>query len=79
MTWLLWLRANWKLVAAALVVGGAFIAGYHVRALKCEAAQTIVLKEDIKTLGDAHEVHNTIRALPAGDASKRLLKSWSRD
>lgn len=79
---LLFLLKNWRIV---LLVAGSAVYGYlafswgqSVTQARWDVEKARIASEVQKNGDKANDVETTVRALPVGDALKRLRSDWSR-
>jgi len=72
----------WRYLAVLLAVGGVWLHGHSMGAsgaeLRCSEEKAAIRDAIDANKGVAHETERKIRALPVGDAAKRLQERWNR-
>lgn len=72
----------WRYIAVLLAAGALWAHGYGMgrssAESRCEAEKIEIRDAVDANKGIAHETERKIRALPIGDAAKRLQQNWNR-
>jgi hypothetical protein len=72
----------WRYIAILLAVGVVWLHGHSMGSssaeLRCNQEKTAIRDAIDANKGVAHDTERKIRALPVGDAAKRLQEHWTR-